>query len=110
MILTGHKLPALNIDYVLLTPELAAEWLARNQDNRREKFVKQAAYIRDMREGRWLQTGETFKFEIESNEVFIASKAGRNIRTTEFQREEIGALALHEVVGVALLETAVGGY
>lgn len=34
--------------------------------------------------------GDTFKFDIESNEVFIASKAGRNIRTTEFQREEIG--------------------
>lgn len=63
MILTGNQLPPLAIDYVLLTPALAAEWLSRNEGNRREKFVKQAAYVRDMKEGRWLLTGETFKFD-----------------------------------------------
>ena len=63
MILTGHQLPPLTVAYVLLTPALAAEWLSKNEGNRREKFIKQAAYARDMKGGRWLLTGETFKFD-----------------------------------------------
>lgn len=34
--------------------------------------------------------GDSFKFDVESNDLFIVSKAGRNQRNTEFQREDIG--------------------
>jgi len=34
--------------------------------------------------------GGSFKFDVESNDLFIVSKAGRNQRNTEFQREDVG--------------------
>jgi len=45
--------------------------------------------------------GDSFKFEIESNDLFVVSKAGRNQRTVEFQREDVGQRSIvpfnHEI-------------
>ena len=63
MIFTGHMLPPIDIDYVLLTRELAEEYMTHNTGNRREKPVKQAGMVRDQLSGNWLQTGESIKFD-----------------------------------------------
>lgn len=47
----------------LVTPELAAEWLARNTHNRRLNSDTVAKYARDMVEGRWVFTGDTITFD-----------------------------------------------
>lgn len=49
-------------ELVLLTPELAQEWLGRNTHNRPLKTRKIEQYARDIEAGRWLLTGESIKF------------------------------------------------
>lgn len=63
MILTGHMLPPIDIDYILLTPAIAEEFMAANIGNRNEKLIKQGGMIRDMLGGGWIQTGEAIKFD-----------------------------------------------
>jgi hypothetical protein len=54
--------PALDIRTVLVTPELARRWLARNaEDQRNQRVNKIAAFARDIKAGRWQMTGDTIK-------------------------------------------------
>lgn len=46
-----------------LTPELAEKWLGRNHGNRNLRGGKLNVYTRDMRNGHWLFTGDTIKFD-----------------------------------------------
>lgn len=57
--------PKPNIELVDITPELAAEWIARNTHNRplRQRLV--ARYARDMTAGRWRWNGEPFRWASE---------------------------------------------
>lgn len=48
---------------VLVGPDLAREWLARNTSNRNIRPLRVAQYARDMRAGAWKRTGETIKFD-----------------------------------------------
>lgn len=52
----------LTMDEVLVTPELAAEWLNHNTRNREKRPKRIAAYARDMAAGRWRRSGEAIKF------------------------------------------------
>lgn len=47
---------------VEVTPELAAEWLAKNTHNRNIRQRQVTAYARDMAQGMWRMTGEPVKF------------------------------------------------
>ena len=47
---------------VLITPELAAQWLARNTRNRNPKTEAIGRYAEDMRSGNWRLNGEAIKF------------------------------------------------
>lgn len=49
-------------EVVLVTPELAAEWLGHNTRNRALKNAKIEQYTRDILAGRWQVTGEAIKF------------------------------------------------
>lgn len=46
----------------VITPEMAAEWLAHNTHNRAMKWSKVGAYADDIRDGRWRLNGEAIKF------------------------------------------------
>lgn len=63
MILTGHHLPPIEVDYILVTPDIAAEFMELNTGNRNEKPIKQSGMVRDMSTGNWIQTGEAIKFD-----------------------------------------------
>ena len=52
----------LTMEEVLVTPELAAEWLKHNTRNRLKRPKRIAAYSRDMAAGRWRRSGEAIKF------------------------------------------------
>lgn len=45
-----------------VTPEVAREWLGANTKNRNVRSGAVATYARDMRDGRWMFTGEAVKF------------------------------------------------
>jgi hypothetical protein len=47
---------------VLITPEMAAEFLRRNENNRSLKPFKLQAYMADMRDGRWRFNGDAIRF------------------------------------------------
>lgn len=51
--------------YALITPEVAAELLTRNTNNRRTKPRKIAAFSRDMAAGKWSQDASDIKFDRE---------------------------------------------
>lgn len=48
---------------VILTKEMASEWLSKNDKNRNIDKHRVAAYTRQMNEGLWLQVGDTIRFE-----------------------------------------------
>jgi hypothetical protein len=48
---------------VLVTPEIAAEWLQANYQNRAVKPIILDQYISDMREGRWVMNGQPLIFD-----------------------------------------------
>lgn len=51
------------VEVVEVTPELAAEWLKKNTDNYRSlKSAKSRRYARDMKNGRWRNTGDPIRF------------------------------------------------
>ena len=51
------------VKWVDISPELAEEWLGKNHGNRNQRDHKIIAYTRDIKDGNWLQTGETIKFD-----------------------------------------------
>lgn len=65
---TPLRLPhALEATIMLVTPQLAEEWLGRNDANRNLRPSRVAKYARDMRAGRWALTGEAIKFDHAGN-------------------------------------------
>lgn len=48
---------------VILTKEMAAEWLSKNDQNRTLNNQRVLAYTRQMNEGLWLEVGDTIRFE-----------------------------------------------
>ena len=53
------------IEFVDVTPQMAREWLATDQSNRKLKKGAVAANARDMKAGKWNMTGEPIKFDTE---------------------------------------------
>lgn len=54
-------------ELVVVTPALAAEWLAKNTDNRNLRPAVANAYSRDMESGEWIVTGDGIRFDIHGN-------------------------------------------
>lgn len=50
-------------DQVVVSPELAKQWLDSNQDNRSLREAKIRGMVRDIQAGRWHYTGESIKFD-----------------------------------------------
>lgn len=51
---------------MFVTPEMAAQWLARNIDrNRNVKKSRISGYVRDMQSDNWVLTGEAIKFDVD---------------------------------------------
>lgn len=48
---------------VLISPDLATEWLKRNKANRTIRPARVAQYAKDMASDSWFDTGETIKFD-----------------------------------------------
>lgn len=56
--------PIIDIRTMLVTPEQARKWLSTNaQENRAQRDSRIKAYARDMREGKWMLTGEAIKID-----------------------------------------------
>lgn len=53
---------SIRVSVVLVTPELAEEWLSKNTHNRNLRREEINAYARDMADGNWHFTGETIVF------------------------------------------------
>lgn len=53
--------PAVRQERVLVTPEMAKEWLGRNDGNRPLRYPFAAQLARDMAAGKWALNGETVK-------------------------------------------------
>lgn len=65
---TPLRLPnALEATIMFVTPQLAEEWLGRNDANRNLRPSRVSKYARDMRAGRWALTGEAVKFDNNGN-------------------------------------------
>jgi len=60
--LDQYNLPAINIELVDVTPELAQQWLLRNIKNRNLRKGVVAQYGRDMAAGEWSINGSTIVF------------------------------------------------
>lgn len=54
--------PAVTAQVEKVTPEIAEEWLGKNQHNRNIRTTIVSAYARDMAAGRWRLSGEAVKF------------------------------------------------
>lgn len=52
---------------VVVTPEMAARWLSKNQKNRNIRQAAVSSYARDMASGNWQLTGEAVKFDRSGN-------------------------------------------
>lgn len=50
-------------ELVDVTPEVAEKWLGQNHGNRNLRSRKVAAYARDMRNGHWMTSGDSIKFD-----------------------------------------------
>lgn len=58
--------PIIDIRTMLVTPEQARHWLSTNApENRGQRQSRIKAYARDMREGKWMLTGEAIKVDTE---------------------------------------------
>lgn len=53
----------IKFELVKVTPKMAVEWLGDNHGNRNQRPRKIAAYSRDIRNGDWMTTGESIKFD-----------------------------------------------
>lgn len=54
---------SLSVETVLITPQLAKEWLATNENNRSIKKAKVSSFARQMESGEWMQSGEPIIFD-----------------------------------------------
>ena len=61
------EVPGLKFQVVEVTPIVAAEWLKRNNNNRKVKDPTLEIYSRDMKNGDWLLTHQAIAFDQESN-------------------------------------------
>lgn len=52
---------------VVITPEVASRWIAKNLKNRNIRSAAVNAYARDMERGNWQLTGEAVKFDTSGN-------------------------------------------
>lgn len=52
---------------VLVTPEIAATYLAKNHNNRRLDMFHVRKLSKDIREGKWVLNGDTVRFDIDGN-------------------------------------------
>jgi len=59
--------PKVSSTVIVVTPDMARRWLARNVCNRKLKPLAIAKYSRDMASGRWELTGEGIKFGLDEN-------------------------------------------
>jgi len=50
---------------VIVTPEMAQNWLSKNLNNRRLSPPRVEVYAQQMRDGLWRETGDTIKFDTE---------------------------------------------
>src|SRR4051812_48689623 len=77
----------LTVRVVEVTPELAQQWHAMNEGNRREKRVNIARFGRDMQDGRWSLTGEPIIFDRDGylrngqNRLQACIRSGKSFRT-----------------------------
>lgn len=55
--------PKITATLETVTPEIAAEWIAKNLNNRNVRSSVVAGYARDMAAGAWRVTGEAIKFD-----------------------------------------------
>ena len=53
----------LQVEFVEVTPAIAAEWMGKNTGNRNKRTAKIGQFSRDMTGGGWLTTGDTIKFD-----------------------------------------------
>lgn len=56
-------------EIMLVTPEQAYEWLANNPRNRAVRHKKVQAIAKDIREGKWVDNGDTIRLNIETGEL-----------------------------------------
>ena len=74
-------------EWVIVTPELAAEWLENhNHVNRRERAHNTDRIVEEMEEGRWIDTGDPFQFDWD-DETFNGAHRMRAIVTTGIPQE-----------------------
>ena len=59
----GKNEPSKQPVLMMVTPEMAQEWLTRNTNNRRLSKGTVAAYARDIVAGDWLVTGDAIRFD-----------------------------------------------
>lgn len=74
-------------EIVLITPEIATEWLENNHNNRPISDRTVARYAEDMRAGKWTLNGESIKFDVNGklidgqNRLFAAFEHKVSFRT-----------------------------
>lgn len=56
-------------EIVLITPEMAEQWLGSNTNNRNLARSTRTAYARDMKNGKWLLSGDAIRFDLYGNIV-----------------------------------------
>lgn len=75
------------IEIVEVTPDLARQWLGRNEGNRNVRQHQVNAYARDMREGRWQFNGDSIRIATDGtmmdgqHRLLACIKADRPFRT-----------------------------
>lgn len=55
------------VELVTVTPEMAAEWLKHNTNNRRLRKLRVDTYANDLQQGHWRFTGDSIKFDDSCN-------------------------------------------
>lgn len=55
------------IERIVITPDMAAAWLDKNVKNRTMQRRVTAKYARDMKSGAWQVTGDAIRFDVHSN-------------------------------------------
>lgn len=57
----------MNIAQILVTPNMAKEWLEHNPNNRPIKMQTVESFVRDMKDGKWLLTHQGIAFDRDGN-------------------------------------------
>jgi hypothetical protein len=61
---TYPGMDTVKVDIVMVTPQLAAEWLAKNRKNRKVRFSHVNKLTHTFGAGQYIMTGETVKFDV----------------------------------------------